>query len=36
VSTPEITPNNFDRSKPFYPYVLQYVCFLLAVKELEA
>jgi len=34
VSTPEITPNNFDRSKPFYPLAVAYICLLFGYKEL--
>jgi hypothetical protein len=29
-------PNHFDRSKPFYPLVVHYVCQLFGFKELSA
>jgi hypothetical protein len=29
-----VNPNHFDRSKPFYPLVINYVCQLAGIKEL--
>ena len=31
-----VEPNHFDRSKPFYPLVVHYICQLFGFKELAA
>ena len=35
MSAPPLEPNNFDRSKPFYPLVVAHICLLFAYKELS-
>lgn len=35
MSAPPLEPNNFDRSKPFYPLVVAHICLLFGYKELS-